>query len=340
MDDDLLMKYLTGNLSPEESESFRLSIEADPASKTYVEELEKIWKSAGSIREFQSIDAAKDWQSMRDRFGFSAQVAREHHPSRFTRSMVYRMARAAAILLLVMASSFLIYYYTGNGRMSRLDWAAVEARDLPREVTLPDGSMASLNTGSRLEYPLQFKGRRRIVKLQGEAYFEVVRKEEKAFLVLVADQASVEVLGTSFHLREDPGKKRILLNVISGKVAFFPKGKKKDALVLGPDEHAQFSKGAVRQQVSYDLNFLSWKTRTIKFDNTPLPEVINQLARHFKQDFEILDAGIDTLTLTGTYKNQAFEDVLDEISLVLDIIFEESDGRIQVKTFGAHTNEE
>jgi hypothetical protein len=49
---------------------------------------------------------------------------------------------------------------------------------------------------------------------------------------------------------------------------------------------------------------------------------------------------MDTLTLTGTFRNQAFEDVLDEISLVLDIVFEESEERIQVKTFGALTDEE
>ncbi len=339
MDDDLLMKYLTGHLGPEESESLRLSMESDPAIREYLEEGEKIWKSAGSILEFQSIDAAKDWISMRDRFGFR-NTAAEHHPLRITRSMVFRMARVAAVLLLVMATSFLIYYYTGNGPMSRLEWTTMEARDLPGETTLPDGSKVSVNAGSQLVYPVDFKGRKRFVKLRGEAYFEVARNEKKAFHVLVADEASVEVLGTTFHIRQDPDKKRILLNVLSGRVAFFPKGKKKDALVIGPDEHAEFSSGNVRQQVSYDLNFLSWKTRTMTFDHTPLPEVLNQLARHYHKDFDIMHQGIDTLTLTGTYKNQVFEDVLDEISLVLDIIFEESNGRIQVKSFGIQANEE
>lgn len=42
MDDELLMKYLTGNLSPEESETFRLSMEAEPANKEYLEQMEQI----------------------------------------------------------------------------------------------------------------------------------------------------------------------------------------------------------------------------------------------------------------------------------------------------------
>ena len=39
-------------------------------------------------------------------------------------------------------------------------------------------------------------------------------------------------------------------------------------------------------------------------------------------------------------KNQKIDDVLQEISLVLDIAFEETDGRIQVSAFDVQTNEE
>jgi len=143
--------------------------------------------------------------------------------------------RVAALILLVFASAFTLYFYTGNGRFSKLDWITMDASEQQKEIFLPDGSIVSINTGSSLLYPAEFKGLRRIVKLQGEAFFEVARKEEKAFVVIVADEATTEVLGTSFHLREDPGKKRVFLNVLSGKVAFYPKGKKKEAMVLGRD---------------------------------------------------------------------------------------------------------
>jgi ferric-dicitrate binding protein FerR (iron transport regulator) len=337
MDDELLMKYLTGNLTAEESETFRLSMEAEPANRKYLEQMELIWKSSGSIREFQSIDAAKDWNSLRERFGFSKQPE-EHHPSRQIRRMTFRIMRVAAIILLAFASAFMIYYYTGN--LSKMDWITLDAPDQLGEITLPDGSRVSLNTGSRLAYPAEFKGRKRTVKLEGEAFFEVARNEDRAFIVIVADEASTEVLGTSFHLREDPGKKRVFLNVLTGKVAFYPKGKKKKALVLGKDEHAEYHNGHIQQHVSLDLNFLSWKTRTLIFDNSPLPQVLKQLGKHYHKEFHIMDRGLDTLALTGTYKNQKIDNVLEEISLVLDIAFEEADGRIQVRAFSVQTNEE
>lgn len=339
MDDELLKKYLTGNLTPEESETIRLFMEAEPANREYLEQMEQIWKSSGNIREFQSIDAAKDWNSLRKRFGFSKQPE-EHHPSRQIRRMTFRIMRVAALILLVFASTFLIYYYTGNGRLSKMDWITVYASGQREEITLPDGSKISLNTGSRLDYPAEFKGLKRAVKLEGEAFFDVARNEEKTFIVIVADEASTEVLGTSFHLKEDTVKRRVLLNVLTGKVAFYPKGKKKQALVLGKDEHAEYHNGHIQQQVSFDLNFLSWKTRTLTFDNAPLPQVLKQLGKHYHKEFHIMDTELATLALTGTYKNQKIDNVLQEISLVLDIAFEETNGRIQVWAFDVQTNEE
>jgi len=339
MDDELLMKYLTGSLTPEESETMRLFLKAEPANREYLEQMEQIWKSSGSIREFQSIDAARDWNSLHGRFGFPKRD-RELHSSRQVRRMTYRVIRMAALILLAFASAFLIYFYTGNGRFSKLDWITLDATGQPEEITLPDGSKVSINTGSRLSYPVEFKGLKRTVKLEGEAVFEVARNEEEAFIVIVADEATTEVLGTSFHLREDPGKRRILLNVLTGKVAFYPKGKKKEALVLGKNDHAEYNNGHIQQQVSFELNFLSWKTRTLIFDNVHLPQVLVQLGKHYHKEFQIMDAGLDTLALTGTYKNQKIDDVLEEISLVLDIAFEETGGRIQVRASDFQKNEE
>ncbi len=44
-------------------------------------------------------------------------------------------------------------------------------------VLLADGTTVHLNAGSKLLYPVRFVGKRRIVTLEGEAYFDV-RKDE------------------------------------------------------------------------------------------------------------------------------------------------------------------
>jgi ferric-dicitrate binding protein FerR (iron transport regulator) len=170
-----------------------------------------------------------------------------------------------------------------------------------------------------------------MVRLEGEGFFEIARNENSPFLVNAGDEAVVRVLGTSFNLRTDPENKKVFLNVLSGKVAFYPKGKKKEAGIIGRDEHAVCEKGAIVQDLNLDLNFLSWKTNILEFDNTPLPEVVEQLGRHYATEFSLIDAGLDTLALTGTYKQQSMEEVLDEISILLEIDFSEVDGNILVR---------
>jgi transmembrane sensor len=339
MDDDLLIKFLRGELTGEDSEAIRISIETDPSKREYLEQMEKIWMLSGSIKDFQRIDTASDWKSIHERFGFSPPSA---EPSVFhkNRRLAFPIVRVAALILLLFVSGFMIYYFTGNGAISRTKWTSLAAPDHMEEITLPDGSMVSLNAGSSLTYPVEFMGRKRTVKLNGEAFFEVARNENKTFIIHVSDMATVEVLGTSFNLRADPGKKKVLLNVLSGKVSFFPKGKRGQAIVLSRDEHAEYHNGKIHQQVSQDLNFLSWKTRILAFENTPLPQVLEQLGRHYHKEFIIRDTGVDTLALTGTYKNQELNEVLEEIGLVLDLEIMETDGMIQVSTFDAQSNEE
>lgn len=68
------------------------------------------------------------------------------------------------------------------------------------EVVLADGSVVSVNAGSRLVYPQKFTGATREVELQGEAYFKVKHDERYPFIVK-ANGISTKVLGTEFNVR-------------------------------------------------------------------------------------------------------------------------------------------
>jgi ferric-dicitrate binding protein FerR (iron transport regulator) len=340
LNEKLLMRYFTGGLTSQESDEIRKSVEADPGKRECLEQMEKIWNSSGSIKDFQAIDLFGDWNRLRGKMMFSEQAGRTRtNLGIHSRSLSYKLIRVAALILLAFASAFMLYYYTSNGPLSKRDWITVDVGDEPGEVKLPDGSMVSLNLYSNIAYPAGFKGRVRTVKLEGEAFFEVSR-DEKPFVVNVANQASVEVLGTSFNLRADPEKKKVFLSVLTGKVALFPKGKKKHARVVEQNEQAVYQNGSILPAISFDLNFLSWKTRKLVFENTPLPDVVEQLGRHYHKQFLIREQGLNTLTLTGTYANQKLEEILEEIALVLELDFEETDGVIRVTATDVQTNED
>ena len=51
------------------------------------------------------------------------------------------------------------------------------------KVVLSDGTEVLLNSDSRLSYPTVFKGKERVVSLEGEAYFNVTKNTEHPFIV-------------------------------------------------------------------------------------------------------------------------------------------------------------
>ncbi|MFQ9021984.1 MAG: FecR domain-containing protein [Parabacteroides merdae] len=61
----------------------------------------------------------------------------------------------------------------------------ITAKGSKGRFTLPDGSVSSQNSETKLTYPNQFADDRRLVSLRGEAYFEVA-KDAKSLLVVQA----------------------------------------------------------------------------------------------------------------------------------------------------------
>jgi len=57
-----------------------------------------------------------------------------------------------------------------------------------------------LNSDSRLAYPTVFKGKERVVSLEGEAYFKVAKDAAHPFIVK-SGNLQIRVLGTEFNVR-------------------------------------------------------------------------------------------------------------------------------------------
>jgi len=325
-DDEQLRKYFQGELDRQESRPIKRELDTNPAARQYFEQMKKIWEHSKSINEFEATDTESGWTDWKKKITISDQEVEIH--SRPMTNYAFKFLRTAAAILLVGLAASLIYYYTGIGRMNRVEWITYESGETQDRLELPDGSAVFLNYGSSLQYPEEFKGKKRLVILEGEGFFEVERNEKKSFIIDAGDEAVAEVLGTSFNLRTDPESKKVYLSVLSGKVAFYQKGKEKEAKTFGLDEHAIYDNGGVSQSLDLDLNFLSWRTQTLEFESTPLTEVVEQLGRHYRKDIMIVGRGLDTLALTGIYKNQSLADVLEEIEIVLEIKFDDVAGEI------------
>src|SRR5690606_24170677 len=85
------------------------------------------------------------------------------------------------------------------------------------QAVLSDGTKVWLNADSHLKYPVDFDKDKRVVELEGEAYFEVAKMNGKPFIVKTQNQ-EVKVLGTHFNINSYGYEEGIKTTLLEGSV--------------------------------------------------------------------------------------------------------------------------
>ncbi|HYF32805.1 MAG TPA: FecR family protein [Chitinophagaceae bacterium] len=104
-------------------------------------------------------------------------------------------------------------------------------------INLPDGSVVWLNAGSKLVYDKTFGGEVREVTLTGEAYFDVVKNEQKPFIIH-ANNIDIKVLGTLFNVKSYPGENKTEASLIHGSIEVLIRNRPANSqkVILRPNE--------------------------------------------------------------------------------------------------------
>ena len=106
---------------------------------------------------------------------------------------------------------------------------------------------------------------------------------------------------------------------MTGKVSFGATGCETDKVILTAGMSASYSmesKGITILEEE-DLNTLSWKTRQLRFNDTPLEKVVSDLSEYYQVNI-INKAETPNLKLTATFNDLPLEDVLLVINQTLD----------------------
>ncbi|MBO5252195.1 MAG: FecR domain-containing protein [Bacteroidaceae bacterium] len=158
------------------------------------------------------------------------------------------------------------------------------------EVVLADGSKIWLNADSRLEYPSRFVGDRRVVKLHGEAYFQIAKDENRPFIV-ETDGLQTVVLGTEFNVRNYK-KENSHVTLIKGSVKVNNTANE-HSVVLVPGENARvLEDGSLGiQEVDVDT-YIYWRDGYFYFDNRTLADIMQEIGRWYNVNVVFDDARV------------------------------------------------
>lgn len=227
---------------------------------------------------------------------------------------VTSLMRVAAVFLVALGVSFLVKIIVFDpGQLT------VSGKNLkPHEpYYLADSSRVFLNGNSEITFSKQFGTNNREVLLTGEAFFEVRRNEDMPFIIST-HKTKTQVLGTSFNVYSDVSG-NVKVSVVKGIVAFYSENPEHGVKLKAGDQALYNASSAkIEKQQNTDLNFLSWKTGILYFNETPITEVFQLLQKQYSHVFVFETKNGIMPTLTTTIDNQSEEAVLEELNLLLN----------------------
>nr|WP_321453289.1 FecR domain-containing protein [uncultured Carboxylicivirga sp.] len=315
IDWELIAKDMAGELTPAEHQKLNIELSGD---KDLLGQMSELWGDAKYAQELKSIDTDNAWQNVhfsikkQDQLGLALKWK--------------KVMWAAATVIVILLAYVIIKNFVPQNNMLEL-----MAQNEITKVELADGTIVDLNKGSSLKYPEAFTSDTRLVQLQGEAFFDVTRNEQKPFIIKT-NNLRIRVLGTSFNVRANKKNGCERVTVSSGRVEVWYQN---NSVVLQKGEVADFNTktNQLVKSETTDVNYQSWKTREIEFNNVSLNEAIAVIESVYNVQIEA-DNNIptDSLLLTATFSHEGLNHVLNVVCQTFNLQFVVQDGKYLIES--------
>jgi len=188
--------------------------------------------------------------------------------------------------------------------------------------TLPDGSVITVNKGSSISYMSKFKGETRQVSLKGEAFFNVTPNKKKPFIISVND-VQITVVGTSFNVKTINGNTDVVVETGIVKVT---RAGKTVQLKANEEVIVNAKDSALTKEKVSDQLYKYYRTKEFICDDTPLWKLVEVINEAYNSHVVIGDPALKDMGITTTFNNESLEQVLNVISLTLNVkIIKEGD---------------
>ena len=292
-----LVRLRSGRATPADQAAFAAWRNRSPAHEAAACEAEALWRDVGA-----TTAAAAFAESQALEVGATPPPAGDRSPQRrrkLPRRAVFLGGLAASLAVAVLASEAL-------GPVAGLFADHVSRRGERRDVRLPDGSVAFLNTATALSLSYS-DGERRLTLNSGEAAFEVAGDAARPFVVEVAD-GEIRALGTVFAVRRDGDVARVVVTEGAVRVRLDEGG---PSALLGTGQQTTFGPGRhLADPEPADLAAATaWRRGKLIFNRRPLVEVVSELDRYSVNRTVIMDDGLKTLQVTGVFELEEPEEI-------------------------------
>jgi ferric-dicitrate binding protein FerR (iron transport regulator) len=309
IDKDLIIKFLTKEISSEEETLLLSWVEASDENKTEFADIKNAWALAEMSEDRENLLLKNQYKTLLNKI---QQIKAQKGKYSFAWSIKDNtwFWKIAAALIVTAGISSLLGYFAGNRSNSEQLLNVVNGKQTC--LQLADGTKIWLNSGSSLQYPASFKGKTREVTLSGEGYFEVAHNENKPFIVNTSS-LKVKVIGTSFNLSAYDDDKDAKITLEKGAVSIVSLNGNNEMGRLRPGQMAVYSKSEQQLKLmSVETNlYSSWKNGQFKFKRMSFEELAKKLGRKYNVNFIFLNKELKQTTYNGSFYNyEPLESVL------------------------------
>jgi ferric-dicitrate binding protein FerR (iron transport regulator) len=291
MDENLLQRYVEGNVTPEET-------------RTVVE-----WLDADGehVREYMTLHKLYDI-SVWNRAAQRRPEVRKHSPAR---KIALELAKIAAVFLVAIAGM----HYLGRPQTPPVIFHTLFVPAGQRaELTLADGSKVWLNAQSRLIYPAVFEEGKREIELDGEGFFEVAADAKSPFTVKTKTM-NIRALGTEFNVNAYASYPVTEIALLKGSVVLNPAGSNASHR-MKVHEHARWKDRALTVSEIHNYDYFRWRDGIICFDEASVGSIVEKLELYFDVKIDVKKPRLLDYRYTGKFRTK---DGVEQVLKVLQL---------------------
>ena len=355
-------QILTGEASEEEQVSFYTSLSQDKQLLDDYIKAKNAWEHAIKTAQFEGIDVAADWLKIEKQLKRGGAIANTPSVYNFRKTLRWAGAIAAAAILLISA---VILWPQITGSENKIRFTNL---DVPRgsriSMQLEDGTHVWLNAGSHIRYSSDYGKKNREIFLEGEAFFDVTKKEIP--FIVKTSSMNIRVLGTAFNVKCYKDEKTIETTLVRGSLKI-----EKRSTVYGPTEEILLKPNQkvilfkeeqtiqrkntldkpnkeinVKQNIQAEMlpikevyldndvdtkTTTSWKEGLLIIRGETLESLARKLGRRYDVEFVFEDHQMRNYKYSGTIKELSLEQMLNAIKMTSPISFEIHEKKVIIK---------
>lgn len=321
--DTIIQKYIQGNTSDDENKQLQQWLQESSDNKKRLFAEKDIWNTF----DYQ-INGKK--YNVKHELEFLKKSIEIKNPSRSI--LHYHVLKIAAILLITFGlgwSSHFISFFGYKNQIAITMQEIFVPKGQINQVFLADGTRIWINSETQLIIPSVFALNERTVKLNGEAFFEVVRDKNRPFKVEVKGQ-QIEVTGTSFNVRAYDNSRDIETTLQTGEIRL---NTGDQTFLLKSGEQSIFDKKNNKTNIiKVDASsFSAWKDGRYEFQSKDLIEVFKVVERWYDVEISADETSFKGMHFSGVIKrNKDAKHFLDMLNHSVPIIYKINSDKIQI----------